>query len=162
MAELGRSAEEHMKKYLLVLLLVAVSSARAGMPDVEMEEALVEKIEKTPAGWVVFISGPMLVPIITSNNPESGALATLYADKARVMVPVGNQLYSLSLSGADSYEKRLHSMVGKKTSIQMWGATLTLEAGRVVQIVAGDVSLLRPNKGEAAFDLGRLPEIGRR
>jgi hypothetical protein len=148
-----------MKRSLYALVFAAALSARAGMPDIEAVEVLVEEIEKTPAGWVATITGELMIPTVNPRNPDQWLPTTLFADKARVTVSGGNQLYALSLSGADKYEKRLKSMVGQKVFVQIWGATLTIQAGRVVQINGGDVSLLRPQKGEAAFDLGRLPEI---
>jgi hypothetical protein len=138
------------------LLTVAV---RAGMPDVEMPEAVINAVDRTSAGWVAMVSGPMMVFAVDCDDASKGTFVKLYADNARIMVPVGNQLYALSPSGAKAYETRLRGMVGKTALIQMWGAALTLQAGRVVQIVAGDISLLRPQKAEAAFDLGRLMEI---
>lgn len=148
-----------MKALIVLLAAVVAAVARAGMPDVEINEALVVSVEKTPAGWVAVLSGEAALPIMAGENPDSGKLVTLYADRARVMVPIGNYFYGLTMRGQAAYEARLKAMVGKKTTVQMWGAVLTIESGRIVQIIAGDVTLLRPQKGEAAFDVSRLREI---
>jgi hypothetical protein len=148
-----------MKAPVFVLVLLCEVAARAGMPALEMPEVLVENLEKTPAGWVATVTGLLNVVTVDPTAPDEGRITPLYADKARMMVPVGNQLYALSMSGAAKYEARMKSVIGTKQFVQVWGARLTIDAGRVVEIVAGDVSLLRPRLDEAAFDIGRLMEI---
>ena len=140
------------RKLLWLFLLATASMARAGMFGAEMSAATVEGVEKTPAGWRVTVTGA--IDVVTPNG-----VIRLPAEGARLQVPTGNQLYALRLNTVGAYEQRLRAAVGKTVHIQMWGPIITIEAGRVVAVTAGDISLLRPTPEEAAFDLARLTEI---
>ena len=147
-----------MKTLQTFLLLLLAASAHAGMPNAEMTDALVVSTEKTPAGWVAIVTGPIDV-FVAHGGQDGGRRVQLYAEKARIRVPVGNQLYATTGSGGLLYEQRMRDTVGKTIAIQMWGARVVIEGGRVIDVVAGDISFLRPTQAEAAFDLGRLQEI---
>jgi hypothetical protein len=144
-------------KYMLLLLLgfSLAPLARAGGFGAEMPAATVVAIEKGTSGWVAVVTGEF--DLVTA-----AGIVRLPAECARLRVPMGNQLYALRGDIHRSYEKRLYSTIGRKVLIQMWGPIVTIEGGRVVEVVAGDISLLRPTKQEAAFDLSRLFEIGQR
>jgi hypothetical protein len=147
-----------MKTLRLLIILFIGSSAYAGMPNAEMSDALIVSTEKTAAGWVAYVTGPIDV-FLADGHPEKAARIRLYADKAKIRVPVGNPLHSLSLRGAALYEQRMKESVGQKMLIQIWGANLIIEGGRVVDVVAGEISFLHPTKAEASFDAQRLFEI---
>ena len=147
-----------MKILRTFLLLVLAASAHAGMPNAEMADALVVSTEKTPGGWVAIVTGPIDI-FVADGRQDSGRRVQLYAEKAKIRVPVGNQLYATTGSGGLLYEQRMRDSVGKTVAIQMWGARVVIEGGRVVDVVAGDISFLRPTQAEAAFDLGRLQAI---
>lgn len=142
-----------MKASLISLILwAAVTVARAGMFGAEMPAATVDAVEKRPGGWSVIVTGA--IDVVTP-----AGIVRLPAEQARLHVPPGNQLYALRLGTSRDYEKRLRAAVGTTVHVQMWGPVITIEAGRVVAVMAGDISFLRPTKEEAAFDLDRLFEI---
>lgn len=142
-----------MKPHIILLVLITfVTAAWAGGPGAEMLDAEVVAMEKGPGGWVVVVNGRF--DLVTAHG-----IVQLTAERARLQVPAGNQLYARRGGIHNSYEKRLQSTVGSRMVIQMWGPIVTISGGRVVEVVAGDISVLRPTKAEAAFDLGRLPEI---
>ncbi len=141
---------------LLALLLCALAPALAGGPEAEFRDARIDAVERTPAGWVVVVTGEVNIPAPVPSD-EKQHFVTLYADKATLQVPIGNQLYALRNPRA--YEARLRAAVGTTDTIQIWGAVVTLRGGVVKDITAGDISLLRPRGKEAAFDLGKLGEI---
>ncbi len=147
-----------MKIMSFLILLLIAPSVHAGAPNAEMGEALIVSTEKTAVGWVAYVTGPIDVSV-ADGHPEKGARIRLYAEKAKLRVPVGNPLHALSLKGSSLYERRMKDSVGKTMHIQMWGANLVIEGGRVVDVVAGQISFLHPTKEEAAFDHGRLFEI---
>lgn len=142
-----------MKPMLFLLLGISLAPlTRAGGFGAEMPAATVNAIEKGPSGWVAVVTGE--IDLVTATG-----VVRLQAERARLRVPVGNHLYALRADIHRPYERRLYSTIGRKVLIQMWGPIVTIEGGRVVGVVAGDISLLRPTKEEAAFDRNRLSEI---
>jgi len=145
-------------KYIIVLLaLLGAPDSRAGGPSAEMKDALVESVEKMANGWTLIVTGPIEVEVADPKKPEQGTITTLYAKRARLEVLLGNYFYALK--SQDPYEQRIKALVGKRKLIQMWGTIVTMDGGFVISVMAGDISLLRPTKEEAAFDLSRLMEI---
>jgi hypothetical protein len=141
---------------LLVLFFMALPSVIAGGPAAEFPNAYIDSVQKTSNGWIAVVTGEVKVWARVPSSDEQ-QFVTLYADKATLRVPVGSQLYALKDQKA--YEDRLKSSVGNKELIQIWGAIVTLQAGTVKDITAGDISFLRPRGREAAFDVGRLNDI---
>ena len=148
-----------MKQLMPVVLgcLLASACASAKAPAAEFPDALVEDVEKTDNGWTATVSGEVRLLVPDPDDTNRFQTVTLLAEHAVLRVPIGSQLYALGDSRA--YETRLKEAVGTRHPIQIWGAIITVEAGRVRNIIGGDISLLRPRGRQAAFDIGRLPEI---
>ena len=121
---------------LITVLTLPVQILFAGQPSVEIREALVHEVKKTPTGFALVISGDISI----------GRVTGLKADHAVLTQPYGNPTFYVH--DRDKYEKRLRSYVGKKISVQVWGDILTIESGRVTKIHGGHVNPLYPTKEE--------------
>ena len=127
-----------MKKLFLLITILALpfQILSAGAPSVEIREALVHEVKKTPTGFALVISGDITI----------GRVSGLKADHAILTQPFGNPAFYVH--DREKYEKRLRSYVGKKISVQVWGDILTIESGRVTKIHGGQVNPLYPTKEE--------------
>lgn len=146
-----------MKTFHIILIFISSTTfALAGGPSAEMKGALVEAIELTPTGWSAVVTGPIHISTVDAENPKSPTRNTtkLYAQRARIKMLGGNHEYDVR--DEKRYEKRLRGYVGTKVFIQMWGTVTTLDGDVVVEITAGQISLFRPTREEAAFELRNI------
>ncbi len=126
---------------LAITLALNLQNLFAGAPSVEIREALVHDVKKTPTGFALIVSGDITI----------GRVTGLKADHAVLTQPFGNPAYYVH--DRNKYEKRLRSYIGKKITVQVWGDILTIEAGRVTKIHGGQVNPLYPTKEEHALNL---------
>jgi len=127
-----------MKKLflLITILTLPIQSLIAGAPNVQILEAYVHEVRKTPTGFALVVSGDIRIGTVTG----------LKADHAVVTQPFGNATFFIN--DPEKYEKRLRSYIGKKITVQVWGDILTIESGRVTKIHGGQVNPLYPTKEE--------------
>ena len=122
--------------HLVAFLILVAQPLFAGIPSVEIREALVHEVKETPTGFALIVSGDIRI----------GKVEGLKADHAVVTQPHGNPAFYIH--DRENYEKRLRSYIGKKITVQVWGDILTIESGRVTKIHGGHVSPLHPRKEE--------------
>ena len=91
----------------------------------EIREALVHEVRKTPTGFALVVSGDIRI----------GTTTGLKADHAILTQPFGHPAFVVV--NRQQYEERLRSYVGKKVTVQVWGDILTIELGRVTKIYGG-------------------------
>jgi len=126
---------------LVALLTLPFQFLFAGIPSVEIREALVHEVRETPTGFALVISGDIRI----------GSVTGLKADHAVLTQPHGNPAFVVE--NRENYEKRLKSYVGKKVTVQVWGDILTIESGRVTRIHGGQVNPLYPTNEERGVEV---------
>ena len=122
---------------LVALLVLPFQFLFAGIPSVEIRDALVHEVKVTPTGFALIVSGDIRIGWVTG----------LKADHALLTQPHGNPAFVVE--NREEYEKRIRSYVGNKITVQVWGDILTIENGRVTRIHGGQVNPLYPTKEES-------------
>ena len=127
-----------MKTLLTIIASLVLNSQTllGGAPSVEIREAIVHEVRKTPTGFALVISGDIIIGTVTG----------LKADHAILTQPFGNPAFHVANEA--EYEARLRSYVGKSVTVQVWGDILTIESGRVTKIHGGQVNPLYPTNEE--------------
>jgi len=137
-------------------------TTRAGGPELEIQDARVEKVVHDHRGVVLTVSGVVRVmtPLIEGDNPEGGfgKWVTLPMASGEIRY-LGGELYALSADGRGEYVKRLKAMEGTEQRLQMWGTEAAIAGGHITRITARVVGVLLPRRGERRFDYERLEEL---
>ncbi len=132
----------------------------------EIENAHVDNVVFDHRGVVVIVSGiaRLFIPRVEGDPepPRGGAKLIRLPIKKGEIRYIGGELYAVSPWKQKAYEARILSMKGTKQNFQLWGTSAVIEGGHVVRIITRIATHLIPEKSEARFAIGRLPELEER